>query len=77
MVFCKRIEARDDYAVYHYGASPDKLSGRVTIYSDDRHFTVNQKDESVSDRALGRVWLKYRNTIRDKVFPERMAIQIG
>ena len=77
MVFCKRIEAHTDYAVYNYGASPDNLSGRVTIYPDDRHYVVNQIDENVSDYALTRVWLKYMDSIKGMVFPERMAIQIG
>ena len=77
MVFCKRIEAHKEFAVYHYGASPDDLSGRITIYPDDRHFVVDRKDDNVSDRALTRVWLKYKDSIMDKVFPERMAIQIG
>lgn len=77
MVFCKRIEANAEHAVYEYGASPDNLSGRVTMYPDDRRYSIDRRHDDVSESALARVWMKYRGAIMERQFPERMAIQIG
>ena len=77
MVFCKLVQAYADHAVYDYGVQPDDLSGRITIFSDNRHFSIEEKHTGVSDRALARVWMKYKDSIAKNEFPERMAIQIG
>lgn len=77
MVYCSRVDAFSDYALYDYGASPDDLSGRVRIYADERHYSIEHAHKGVSERALKRVWLKYKASLSERVFPERMAIQIG
>ena len=77
MVFCKLIKANNECAVYTFGNTPDSMPGIVTIYPDDKRFTIEQGTETISEKTIMRVWMKYKTQIESRLFPERMSIQIG
>ena len=77
MVCCELRQITNGTAVYNYGPSPYDLSGKVTMYSDARLFTITDKYARVSEQMLMRVWLKHKQPILAGNFPKRMAIENG
>ena len=76
MIYCNRIDAHDDHAMYAYGPSPNDLTGRMTVYADDRHYSIDRKHDGLGENWVCRVCIKYKESLRKKEFPERMAVEI-
>lgn len=79
MVYCKRLEKTETYAVYSIGTAVEDMTGRVRFYGDLREpeLLKQAQGEPVGIRHLAGIYGKYREEFAAGNFREKLAYEIG
>lgn len=79
MIFCKLKEKQEDRAIYHVGSLISDMSGEVIFFKGEKAPVLSKQAEKypILENRIMQVYTKYRNELKNGVFPERMAYEIG
>ncbi len=79
MVFCNLLSVNGNTALYAIGGNPNDLTGQLIINSEDGSYIILRAPENskVYDTHIRSMIGKYRKSIDNGDFKEKMAYQIG
>ncbi len=79
MIFCKLKEKQEDRAIYHVGSLISDMSGEVIFFKGEKAPVLSKQAEKypVLESRIMQVYTKYHHELKNGVFPEKMAYEIG
>ncbi len=80
MIFCKLKEKQEDRAIYQVGVRISDMTGEAIFFKGGEKYPVliKQAEEyPVFEHRLFQVYFKYHLDLRNGVFLEKMAYEIG
>lgn len=81
MIYCRKKQEGDHFAIYDYGHDVNDLTGEVCFSvkgSKLRTDIIKQPEmDSLGEYGVSKVAYKYMNTMLNGVFPDKMAYERG